>query len=414
MNKSDVAIFTVTNIAYLHKALVLARSIQQYNHEVLNIYIIDRKVDINLPEKLANFVWIEDLNIDKFLNIAFKYDITELSTSVKPLITLDLLQNHHKVLFFDPDIRLYASVSSIIDLLDDDPIILTPHYTTPQDPSLENSDVGMLRFGSFNLGFFAVNRSNQSNDFLAWWHSRCMHLCYFETQFGLSTDQKWVSIAPCLFPQLKISFDLGYNVAFWNMHERVLSRNSSGNVIINGEYPLIFFHFSSFHNFDPHLLSTRPFAEKNTSRNDWYQLAKDYQKELLEFKKIYEEIKYGYDYMSDGSYISPTLRRAYASIEKEISGQHDPFDSNGLVHAFAKSNHLLSKHSAGFTPLGFEDKDIHKYKMKMIYLALRFILLVLGPNAFSNFSRLLVYLSSYRQNRGLWKYSDKEVRKAGA
>ena len=131
----------------------------------------------------------------------------------------------------------------------------------------------------------------------------------------------------------------------------------------------------------------------------------DYQDELLEFKKNYEGIKYGYDFMSDDSYISPTLRRAYASIEKEIDGQYDPFDSNGKVHAFAKSNHLLSIESARFTPFGFEDKERHKYKMKMIYIALRFILRALGPNAFSNFSRLLVYLSSYRQNRGLWKYN---------
>ncbi|MFH1541074.1 MAG: hypothetical protein ABID79_04380 [Elusimicrobiota bacterium] len=378
----------------------------KFDNDKLKIYLIDRKVDIDLSEIHADIFWIEDMGIPNFYELAFKYDITELSTSLKPCLTLRLLKQFEKVIFLDSDTCLYHSVEPILSDLDNHSIVLTPHYTTPQSDDLSESDIGMMRFGSFNLGFYAVKNSEQGIYFLTWWSDRCLRFGFFETQFGLSTDQKWVSVAPCFFKDLHISFNLGYNVAFWNVHERSLKRDNDheGCYLVNDIYPLIFFHFSSFDESNPEYLSKRPFSEKQKKRADLLELSKAYKQSLYTKKIDASLVKYGFDYTSDGEYISPTLRRAYACVLSELPSNRDPFDSKGIVGVFARRNFLFEKSSVPYVSNTYSDIPNHKRKFAAIYFVMRVILRLIGPNKFSNLSRLLVYLSSYRQNRGLWKY----------
>ncbi len=401
--RNDFAVFTVANLAYLNKALVLAESLLHFDRILLNIYIIDRKVQIDLPSSLANFIWIEDIGFADLYDLAFKYDITEFSTSLKPSLTLKLLEQFQKVIFLDPDTCLYHSVAPILNDLDDYDIVLTPHYTIPHSKTLPDSDLGMMRFGSFNLGFFAVTNSEQGRYFLNWWDDRCRRFCYFETQFGLSTDQKWVSIAPCFFQNLYVSFNLGYNVAFWNLQERKLSKDSIGNYLVNDKHPLIFFHFSSFDEENPGLLSKRSFNRNENISNVLVELGLTYNDALQANKKLVSVTKYGFDYMSNGNYISPTLRRAYACVVEELPLCHDPFDINGPVGKFAKKNYLFEKNNHLYAADSYGAISKHKVKFATINFLMRFLLRILGPNRFTNFSRLMVYLSSYRNNRDLWK-----------
>jgi hypothetical protein len=398
--KSEYAIFTVCNLAYLPKALVLSESLKKYSSGKLIVYLFDKKKDFDFTKFNAEFIWIEDCDIPKFYELAFKYDVTELTTSLKPLLTIKLLKRFNKVIFLDPDICVYNSINPILNDLESSSVVLTPHYITP----FPVGDIGMMRFGSFNLGFYAVKDSEQGLSFLNWWSERCLEYCYFETQFGLSTDQKWVSIAPCFFKDLHISFNMGYNVAFWNVHERKIKQVSDGGYIVNQEYPLIFFHFSSFDETSPEILSKRPFLDKNKKRTDLVQIAREYNDELQRFKIDASMAKYGFDYMSNGDYISPTLRRAYASVVAEMPVNHDPFDSNGIVGRFAKKNYLFERSGKPYVPAGYNDVKDHKLKFLLINKMLKALLVLVGPNRFQNISRLMVYLSSFRQNRGFWKY----------
>lgn len=392
------AVFTVCNLAYLSKALVLAESLIKFGQQKLKIYIFDRKTAVSLPTDLADFFWVEEIGLKNIQQYAFKYDIVEFSTSLKPWITLKLLEQHDKVIFLDPDTCLFSSLDSLWKELDTHDIILTPHYVTPHT----DGDIGMLRFGSFNLGFYAVSNTSEATRFITWWNERCLEHCYFETQFGLSTDQKWVSIAPCFFPTLHVSFNLGYNVAFWNSHERMLSPDGQGGYTVNGEFPLVFFHFSSFDEKNPELLSKRLFADREKKRQDLLDVSLYYKNRLENFSFIPSNTAYAFDYMSDGNYISPTLRRAYASVIGEFPDGHDPFDANGPVHKFAKKNYLLEK-GGRYKPAGFEDAQSHSGKLQTINSLLKIILFVVGPNRFMNISRLFVYLSSFRLNKKLWK-----------
>jgi hypothetical protein len=401
--QEDFSVFTVCNLAYLPKALVLAESLLRFEGRLLKIFIFDKKIDIELPKSSAEFIWIEDIGVPDIYKMAFKYDITEFSTSLKPFIALRLLDDHGKVIFLDPDTCLFDSLTPVLTDLETHPIVLTPHYTRPHSNALPDSDIGMMRFGSFNLGFFAITKSDEGLAFLKWWSDRCIRFGYFEAQFGLSTDQKWVSIAPCFFPKLYVSFNLGYNVAFWNVQERILSKLSNVKYLINNEFPLVFFHFSSFDEKNPGRLSKRHLAEEHINREDLHELSFSYKAALQSHSLPASKIKYGFDYMSNGDYISPTLRRAFACVGDEFSSDIDPFDSNGLVGDFARKNFLLEKNSGPYESNSYGDINKNKTKFTIINMSMRLILRIIGPNKFANFSRLLVYLSSYRQNRDLWK-----------
>lgn len=404
--KQNYSIFTVCNLAYLPKALVLAESVLKYNDIKLKIFLFDKKIDQALPTDEADFFWIEEMGVPNFNQLAFKYDIIEFSTSLKPFLTLELLKENNNVIFLDPDTCLFHSVEPILYDLSKYSVVLTPHYTTPQSDHSTESDIGMLRFGSFNLGFYAVSNSEQGLYFLNWWSKRCIDFSYMESQFGLSTDQKWVTIAPCFFQDLYVSFNLGYNFAAWNSWERKLTKDTEDRYMVNGTTPLVFFHFSNFDKNDVEYLNKRSCYEKGKRRADLYEIGNWYSERLNTKNVAIAKTKYSYDYMSDGEYISPTLRRAYACILPDLSPEHNPFDSKGVIGKFAKRNHLFEKKSAIYTRDGFSSVSEHTLQLRIIYFLMRLMLRMVGPNKFMNLSRLLVYLSSYRQNRGLWKFEE--------
>jgi len=403
-NINDYSIFTVCNINYLPKALVLAKSLNRYNKKKLIIFIIDKKINMDFNNFDAEIYWIEDEDIPNFYELAFKYDIIELSTSLKPYITIKLLKQYEKVIYFDADICLYSSIEPILNDLEKHSIVLTPHYTTPQSDDLSESDLGMMRFGSYNLGFYAVKNNQQGLLFLNWWSKRCFQLSYMETQFGLSTDQKWVSIAPCFIKDIYVSFNLGYNCAAWNSFERFIKKDKEQIYWVNDVYRLVFFHFSHFDKEDLEYLKKRALIERNIKRPDLLELGINYNNELILKESQIGYHKYAFDYMSGGEYISLSLRRAYASIKNMLPTNHDPFDSDGIVAKFAKKNFLFERKNARYIATSYKNIIDHKNKMRIIYSLMRMILRFIGPNKFFNFSRLLVFLSSYRQNTELWKY----------
>jgi hypothetical protein len=397
-------IFTVCNIAYLPKALTLAESLFDSNDLILNIVIIDGiPAESIVAEKngatYANIFYIENFAIPKFAEMAFQYDIIELSTAVKPYLATHFLGSSPAVIFLDPDTYVVGQISVILNELGEHAILLTPHYTKPQPRTPTESDLAMSRFGSFNLGFFAVRNCNEGFDFLRWWDARCQDFCFMESQFGLSTDQKWVAIAPCFFPNLKVSFNLGLNAAPWNSFERRLSKTKSG-YLLNNDVPLIFYHFSNFDPNDLDYQNKRASNEAPGLDSALHALATEYL--AATSAKTVPKIRYKFDYFAQGDYISPSLRRAYYAMKLDFSAAADPFNS-AEVYAFAKKNRLLQRNNTPYKLVGFRSAGKTPLSLRIIFHVMRLILRVAGPNKFFDFSRLLVLVSLYWKNKDLWR-----------
>ncbi|MEO8028805.1 MAG: glycosyltransferase, partial [Bryobacteraceae bacterium] len=174
----------------------------------------------------------------------FKYTILELSTAVKPYAFEHLFAAYDfdRVVYLDPDVRLYASLDAVTEALDSASIVLTPHLTCPSEDGKRPGELDILRSGAFNLGFIALARSSDAQSFLVWWQQKLYDHCVVDMPRGLFVDQKWIDLVPGMFAGVHVLRDPGYNVAYWNLAHRAISRGERGYEAAGAR--LAFFHFS--------------------------------------------------------------------------------------------------------------------------------------------------------------------------
>jgi len=165
----------------------------------------------------------KDIDIKDYYHRALYFDVTEFNTSVKPEVLIHLInRGYSKVLYLDPDIKVYSSLDKIFDRLDSYSIVLTPHITTPILDDKFPNETDMLKTGIYNLGFIGV--SKDAVDALNWWSKRLIELGFNDPASGLFTDQKWIDLIPAMYENTFIDRSNNLNVAYWNLHERVISK----------------------------------------------------------------------------------------------------------------------------------------------------------------------------------------------
>lgn len=189
---------------------------------------------------------IYDLEVDKAEAYMYKYDVVGFNSMFKPWILKYLLEKggYSKVLYIDPDMMVFHQLNLAYDYLDRYSIILTPHMISDNGSNIEEVN-NCLKFGVYNLGFIGVSDTEEGIGFLKWWGDKLKRYCYLDYGEGMAWDQKWIDLVPALFNEVFVLKDMGYNVAFWNLFERLLS-GTQGNIMVNGQYPLVIYHFSHY------------------------------------------------------------------------------------------------------------------------------------------------------------------------
>lgn len=253
-------IFTSITLNYLPKAKILSRTLKKFHQDwKFHLLISDRipleKQDYYNQElsqgDFDHIVWIEDLKIPDIYSWIFKHTVVELCTAMKG-IYLQLIANTglDKIVYLDPDIGVFNSLSYLDELLDEYAILLCPHlldYSDDPRSINENEIAGTMRHGTFNLGFLAVNNALvDGKRFVDWWANRLRDYCYADYDRGLFTDQKWCDLVPSFFENTFIIRDPGYDVASWNLDRRALSFDTEGRLLVNGKYLLRFYHFTGY------------------------------------------------------------------------------------------------------------------------------------------------------------------------
>jgi hypothetical protein len=212
----------------------------------------------------------------------FKYSILELSTAVKPFFLDWLFRNYgfDKVIYLDPDIRVYSSLAGIEAVLEDFNIVLTPHLTDPLEDDRQPTELQILRAGAYNLGFIALRADPEVERFLRWWQSHLYDHCAVDLLRGLFVDQRWIDLVPGMFSGVYILREPGYNAAYWNAAHRRIRRIKDRLVI--GDQPLYFFHFSGYDPNSAERLSRHQDRLQLTDREDLKNLCEHYCHELFE------------------------------------------------------------------------------------------------------------------------------------
>ena len=240
------AFLTVISQNYAPQAKCLAESLRKHHPKSrLTICLLEEAVNADIfGNGDADIILAKDVVGPGFYDLAYKYDLTELATAIKPFAIKRLFERgEQEVIYVDPDCYIYSPLEEVFDLLRQGAsIVLTPHATDPISDGLQPGEIDFLRTGTFNLGFIGIRQSPETSRFLEWWSERLRDHCAFDPVAGLFVDQKWVDLAPSFFDRVEILRHPGYNVAYWNIFQRPISR-AQGQWLARGE-PLRFFHFS--------------------------------------------------------------------------------------------------------------------------------------------------------------------------
>lgn len=247
MSKKQLTFFTIVAKNYFAYANTLCESIKSI-HPESNIYIaVSDEIDSPEYGDFTKFdvINIRQLNLPEFEKFCFRYDVMELSTAIKPYVFKWIFENTNaeNVIYLDPDILVLSRLDKVTEILDSgSSVVITPHITNRVDDGMHPDESTMLKVGVFNLGFIAISSSKPGYEVVNWWADRLERGAVNDLSKGLFTDQKWVDLVPCLFSNIAILRDPGFNVAYWNLHERVISFEDD-IWHANGE-PIKFFHFS--------------------------------------------------------------------------------------------------------------------------------------------------------------------------
>ncbi|WP_163400283.1 glycosyl transferase [Flavobacterium fluviatile] len=277
--------FTICSNNYLAHAKTLGDSFLE-NHP-------DKKFVIGLVDKYdASFdytvfskfiiILVETLQIPDFDELNKKYNIVELNTAVKPFYFHYLFKkfNAEKLLYIDPDILVTSHFDEVFTILDDKNIVITPHICTPIDDEFAPTDYHTLRGGVFNLGFIALSHYEKVKDFLNWWGARVVKYGFMNFCKGMFYDQIWINYVPVFYDNYSILKHPGYNMANWNLHERQLSIIEN-KYFVNENYPLRFFHFSSYKFNKPEQICSYLTRFDFNNRPDLIALFEDYRQKLF-------------------------------------------------------------------------------------------------------------------------------------
>lgn len=330
---NEICVFTSVNNAYLPKARVLARSVKQFHpHWRFSLVLADAlptPFDLD-AEPFDEVLELPDLGIENWKAWSFGHNVVELCTAVKGAAARTLLRRSgcKKIIYLDPDIKVYSSLSGISLLLDSYDIVLTPHLLHMENSrrAIEDNELSTLQHGVFNLGFFATRAAPEGEKFLEWWDSRLREYCLDDIPRGLFTDQKWCDLAPAFFSTLHILRDPGYNVATWNIAHRVLTRSSDGTFFAAG-VPLRFYHFTGFDKGDGFAMLQRYAADQAAAHALWT----DYRSDLASASQEHFKFKrWKYGYFSNGEPIGDAMRRLYRSRRDLQEAFPDPYFAEGL------------------------------------------------------------------------------------
>ena len=311
-----VTVCTIAARNYIAHVRVLASSFLQHHPEGRFIFLLidDESRQFDASREPFQCVRLSDIGLDRaeIGRLATIYDVTELSTAVKPRFLQHLLtDNGGSVLYLDPDIKVYGSLESVSRLALEHSIVLTPHVTRPMRRDGRRIDeFQVLASGIYNLGFIAVGPG--SGDFLDWWWTRTRREARSDPMRMMFTDQRWVDFVPGLWNHF-ILRDTSCNVAYWNLGGRELTWDGS-RYLVDGR-PLTFFHFSGFDARKPYLLSKHQGERPRVllSENPALQrVCGDYLADLcLAGHDRESALPYGWSTLPSGHPLSRRLRRVY-------------------------------------------------------------------------------------------------------
>lgn len=315
-------IFTSICANYGHKARVLARSVKEHIPDArFFLCLTEREVPDALRADtcfdrivLSREIW--EGNFDSFI---FKHEIVEASTAVKGAFFQWLQRNfpqEEMYVYLDPDCCVYDDFPELREALSRKPAVFCPHLLHPGNIAMELSSTA---HGVYNLGFLAVNHSEEARRLIDWWAERLSLYCYEDIARGIFTDQKWMDLAPCFF-DVEIFHHYGYDLAPWGL-KGIRVEKKDGKWFIQGQ-SLRFIHYSGFGRVAEQCMDQWLAEEGQLFR----ELYREYeQKHAAADSDQVSRTPWSYASYHNGEKIAFQVRRCYRETSDLMTKEEDPF-----------------------------------------------------------------------------------------
>ena len=335
MNSDKTLYFTICSVNYLAYARTLARSLKSADQSSQFVtFVVDEPDDAVVADTQGELtlIFIDRLSIADFDDISFKYSVMELNTAVKPFCfdyIFDVL-NYRSAIYLDPDIFVLNRLDHVeAAIANGASCVLTPHECQPNTESSEPNDYTFLQNGAFNLGFVAFANSPEARSYIAWWREKLRDDCFVDLERGIFVDQKYFDLAPCFLENIAVLRHRGYNLAYWNLGQRPVTK-LRGEIVVGGSDRLHFVHFSGVVPKDPQRFSKHQKRFGRTDLGDLMPVYDRYVEQLVENDvrpggNRFSDHAYSYAVMRDGMPITGPMRRVYARYRTELPEGTKPF-----------------------------------------------------------------------------------------
>ncbi|SDA21897.1 Glycosyltransferase involved in cell wall bisynthesis [Nitrosospira sp. Nsp18] len=410
------AFFTICSKNFLAHARVLYNSVRSHYPKTQFFVVLCDRLDgmLDPAQQPFEFVYLEDLNMPNLGDMAARYNITEFNTAVKPFAFSYLMEKHgfSSVIYVDPDLLFVDRMHEIDQMLTEGvEAILTPHILQPAEHD-EVHDRKILLYGIYNLGFLALRNTPSVRSYLAWWGRRLERDCTIKLDQGIFVDQKWADLLPAFVPGARVIHHPGYNVAYWNLPQRRVTRRNDQWFV--NDQPLRFVHFSGNRIDDPKVFSRHSQQVTIENIGDLGCLLDNYREQVFAHgHEFYRSLPYAYNWNGEAGInlhtpdsldmstsvrkLPPTVRAApprsqitlitktrvridvltrALPVARRLSGGWVPlarrawgaYRRNGLAHLKAKSLELSSLRAPPELPLAAKRNITNKETDRLLYL----------------------------------------------
>lgn len=319
-------VFTVVSRNHLYRARVLMEDVRRHLPAARQIVCLtdDAAGLFDPAHEPFELLPLRDYAPPDCRHLAFALPVYAFCCALKAHATRYLLEHTggEPLIYLDSDTRLYAPPVELLEAVARHDLVLTPHVLFPEKNSPANMDVTLS--GAFNAGLFAVAPSAEALRLVGWWAAQMSSPERVSERFVF--DQVWLSLMPAFSAGAHVLRHPGYNVAYWNLHERPLQ--AAGPEWRVAGVPLVVFHFSGLQLDRPEELAATqaPFFPLPDAR--WRHLGVDYAAALeAAGRSACEAWGYEFDRFRDGKALRPSHRRYFLqALWGRLDPGADPFD----------------------------------------------------------------------------------------
>jgi hypothetical protein len=239
---------TIAAKPHLSSARVLARSFRACHPGIPFFVLLADEVDgwFDPAAEPFDLVRLESLGLSGVELLRFQYAQQPFSYALTPFLLSHLLDaGARRVLFFKQESLVLDSHAEVLQLLDQHPIVVTPHLTSPLcGADRIGRELNILQSGVFNVGLLGVSATPPARRMLNWWGDRVRDHCLRDVPQGMHYEQRWLDLVLGYFDGVHVLRDSRFNVAHWNLPERRIEIRD-GRVFADGR-PCGLFRFSGY------------------------------------------------------------------------------------------------------------------------------------------------------------------------